>query len=108
MKKNRPAIKLTVLVESLKLQEVNACILSETTTMGVRIYSADRKKLSREMIVIETEYGKVSVKLGKIGDEILKILPEYDDCKRLAEKNNVPIMKIHQAVLKASSAYQRK
>jgi uncharacterized protein (TIGR00299 family) protein len=101
MKKNRPAIKLTVLVESIKLQKACAYILSETTTMGVRIYEANRKKLSREMIVVDTEYGKVSVKLGKIGDEVLKILPEYDDCKRLAEKNNVPIMKIHQAVLKA-------
>jgi len=87
-------------VESIKLQEACAYILSETTTMGVRIYEANRKKLSREMIVIETEYGKVSVKLGKIGDDIIKILPEYDDCKRLSEKNNVPIMKIHQAVLR--------
>jgi len=103
MKKNRPAIKLTVLVESTKLQEACACILSETTTMGVRIYEANRKKLAREMTEIETEYGKVNVKLGKIGDEVIKIIPEYDNCKQLAEKNNVPIMKVHQAVLTAFS-----
>jgi len=103
MKKNRPAIKLTVLVELTKLQEACACILSETTTMGVRIYEANRKKLAREMTEIETEYGKVNVKLGKIGDEVIKIIPEYDNCKQLAEKNNVPIMKVHQAVLTAFS-----
>ena len=99
MKKNRPAVKLTVLADSPQLQDVCACILAETTTMGVRIYEANRKKLSREMVEVDTEYGKVSVKLGKIGDEVVKILPEYDDCKRIAKEKNVPIMKIHQAVL---------
>ncbi|MDQ1329172.1 MAG: putative nickel insertion protein, partial [Candidatus Poribacteria bacterium] len=101
MKKSRPAVKLTVLIDSEHLQEACNSIFAETTTMGVRIYEANRKKLSREMIEVETEYGKVSVKLGKIGDEVLKVLPEYDDCKRLSIKNNVPIMKINQAVLKA-------
>jgi len=101
MKKSRPAVKLTVLIDSAHLQEACACILTETTTMGVRIYEASRKKLSREMVDIDTEYGKVSVKLGKIGDEVLKALPEYEDCKRLSVKNNVPIMKIHQAILRA-------
>jgi uncharacterized protein (DUF111 family) len=67
--------------------------------MGVRIYEADRKKLSREIVEVDTEYGKVSVKLGKIGDEMIKVLPEYEDCKRLAKEKNIPIMKIHQAVL---------
>lgn len=104
MKKSRPAVKLTVLIDSTYLQEACACIFAETTTMGVRIYEVDRKKLSREMVEVETEYGKVSVKLGKVGDEVLKILPEYEDCKRLSEKHNVPIMKIHQAVLKAFSS----
>jgi len=98
MKKNRPAVKLTVLADSAKLQDVCAAILSNTTTMGVRIYETTRKKLSREMVEVETEYGKVSVKLGKMGDEIIKILPEYDDCKCISEEKNVPIMKIHQAV----------
>lgn len=100
MKKSRPAIKLTALVDSAHLQDIYTCILAETTTMGVRVYEANRKKLSREMVDVETEYGKVSVKLGKIGDETVKVLPEYDDCKRLSEKNNVPIIKIHQAVFK--------
>jgi uncharacterized protein (TIGR00299 family) protein len=100
MKKSRPAVMLTALVDSPHLQEVCDCILTETTTLGVRIYEADRKKLSREIIEVETEYGKVRVKLGKIGDQVIKILPEYEDCKRLAKEKNVPIMKIQQATLK--------
>jgi len=100
MKKSRPAIKLTALVKSPQLDEVCACILRETTTLGVRIYRTDRKKLSREIIEVDTEYGKISVKLGKIGDEVVKILPEYEDCKRIAREKNIPVMKIHQAVLR--------
>jgi len=105
MKKSRPAVKLTVLVDSPRLQEAYACILTETTTMGVRIYEAERKKLSREITEVDTEYGKVSVKLGKIGNEVIKILPEYDDCRRLASENNISILKIHQAVLTAFTAH---
>ena len=101
MKKSRPAVKLTALVDSAYLQEVCACILAETTTMGLRIYEADRRKLSREMVEVDTEYGKVSVKLGKVGDEVIKVLPEYEDCKRLAIERNVPIMKVYQAVVRA-------
>jgi uncharacterized protein (TIGR00299 family) protein len=100
MKKSRPAVKLTALVDSLHLQEVCDCILTETTTMGVRIYEADRKKLSREIIEVETEYGKVRVKLGKIADQVIKVLPEYEDCKHLAREKNVPVMEIQQAALK--------
>ena len=100
MKKSRPAVMLTALVNSLHLQEICDCILAETTTLGVRIYETDRKKLSREIIEVETEYGKVRVKLGKMSDQVIKILPEYEDCKRLAKEKNVPVMKIQQAALK--------
>ena len=51
-----------------------------------------------EDIYIETQYGKVRVKLGKIGDKVIKAMPEYEDCKRIAKEKNVPLMKIHQAV----------
>jgi uncharacterized protein (TIGR00299 family) protein len=99
MKKSRPATKLTVLVEQPNLQKVYECILTETTTMGVRIYKTDRKKLAREMVEVETEYGIIRVKLGKIGDKIIKVLPEYDDCKRLSIEKGIPLMKIQHSVL---------
>lgn len=101
MKKNRPAIKLTVILDQPNIQEACLCILKETTTMGLRIYEAKRKKLSREMKELKTKYGIVRVKLGKIGDEVIKVLPEYDDCKRLAIEHNVSIIHIHQSVIEA-------
>ncbi len=101
MKKNRPAIKLTVILNQPDIQKACVCILKETTTMGLRIYETKRKKLSREMRELKTKYGTVRVKLGKIGDEVIKVIPEYDDCKKLAMEHNIPIMHIHQLVMNA-------
>lgn len=101
MKKNRPAIKLTVIIDKADVQRACLCILKETTTMGLRIYETKRKKLSREIKELKTKYGIVRVKLGKIGDEVIKVIPEYDDCKKLATENNVSIMHIHQLVINA-------
>lgn len=101
MKKNRPAIKLTVIIDQLDTQKACLCILKETTTMGLRIYETKRKKLSREIKELKTKYGVVRIKLGKIGDEVIKVIPEYDDCKKLATENNVSIMHIHQLVINA-------
>ncbi len=101
MKKNRPAIKLTVILDQSDVQKACLCILKETTTMGLRIYETKRKKLSREIKELKTKYGVVRVKLGKIGDEVIKVIPEYDDCKKLATEHNVSIMHIHQLVINA-------
>ncbi|MGQ9610411.1 MAG: nickel pincer cofactor biosynthesis protein LarC [bacterium] len=101
MKKNRPAIKLTVILDQSNIQEACICILKETTTMGLRIYETKRKKLSREMRELKTKYGTIRVKLGKIGDEVIKVIPEYDDCKKLAIEHNVSITHIHQLAINA-------
>lgn len=101
MKKNRPAIKLSVLIEPYKLNEVCTYVLKDTTTMGVRIFEARREKLSREISEVDTEYGKVKVKIGKIGDEVVKVIPEYDDCKRISIERDIPLMKVYETVSKA-------
>ncbi len=97
MKKNRPATKLTVLAHPQNKEKIEYCIISETTTFGVRFYKVKRKKLSREFLTINTQYGQVRMKLGKLGDEVVKAACEYEDCKRLAEKNGVPIKLVYQA-----------
>jgi len=97
MKKNRPAIKLTVLTHSQNKEKICNCIISETTTFGVRFYETERKKLSREFVTVDTQYGEVRMKLGKLDDEVIKAMCEYEDCKRLAEENGVTIKSVYQA-----------
>lgn len=100
MKKNRPAVKLSVLAESHLINEITSRIFSETTTIGVRIYEVYRQKLPRDIISVETPYGKVRLKLTKI-DDLQKAMPEYEDCKKIAEEKDVPIRLIYESAMKA-------
>jgi uncharacterized protein (TIGR00299 family) protein len=103
MKKGRPGIKLTVLCKEKDREELIKIIFMETTTIGLRFYDVQRRVLRREVKTIETEFGKVRVKFSRLGKEILKATPEYEDCKRLARKLNVPLIEIMRRIKIPSS-----
>lgn len=96
MKKNRPATKICVLIKPDDLDSIAELILTETTTFGVRFYDVDRKKLPRKIVPVDTKFGVVQVKQGYLGEKIIKAIPEYEDCKRLAKKHNVPIAQVYK------------
>lgn len=91
MKKGRPAILLSVLTDASLVDRIVDVIFRETTSIGVRLHEVGRKKLFREIRVVETGYGKIKIKISKRGDEILTATPEYDDCRRIAEEKQVPL-----------------
>jgi hypothetical protein len=97
MKKNRPATLLSVLTARDKLDGILATVFSETTTLGVRIHSVDRKKLERETILVRTHLGDVRVKLGRIGGEVKTIAPEYEDCREIAARRGIPLKDVYEA-----------
>ena len=99
MKKNRPAAKLSVLCHSQDVEKLTHILLNETTTLGVRIYSANRRILDRTIKIVNTKYGPISIKIAT-GDGISKWLPEYEDCAKAAELNNVPLRDIYNEVSK--------
>lgn len=96
MKKNRPGTLLSVLITPDKLEEMLSIVFSETTSLGTRFHRWERKKLPRELITVETTYGPVRVKVSKSGQELTNISPEYEDCKNIAEKKNVPLRKVYE------------
>ncbi len=98
MKKNRPAVKITILSENEKTDSLAGILLSETTSFGVRIYGADRIKLEREIRTITTEYGDVKVKIGKREGRIINIAPEYEDCKRIAKERGISIREVYEKI----------
>ncbi|GKU24895.1 nickel pincer cofactor biosynthesis protein LarC [Clostridium folliculivorans] len=101
MKKGRPAIKLSVLVTKKVEQKVLEVIFRETTSIGVRKFNVEKIMLNREFSKLTTKYGEVTVKNSYYKGELVKSKPEYEDCKRLAEENNVPISKIYNDIYKA-------
>lgn len=102
MKKNRPAIVLSVLCDYEKLPMVLQILLRETTTLGVRVQEVERLCLPREIWEVMTPYGMVKVKVAKLGDEIVNIAPEYEDCRRLALEQRVPLKEVMAAAIAAA------
>ena len=101
MKKGRPGQLLQVLAPSDAVEVLSRVIFQETTTIGVRKYGVERTTLDREFVEVETEYGKVKIKVSKLGGEIVNFAPEFDDCVRLARDNNVPLKRIQAAAVNA-------
>jgi len=95
MKKNRPGTMLSVLTTWDRLDDILSTIFKEMTTLGVRIRHLERKRLSREIISMKTRFGEIKVKIGKIGNQIKNITPEYESCKEIAVKQGIPLKDIY-------------
>jgi uncharacterized protein (DUF111 family) len=98
MKKNRPAVKLSVLCEKDNLNKIIEFILKETTTFGIRFNEFKRETLDRKFIKIKTTYGNISVKLVYHKDKIVKYTPEYEECKIIAKKENIPLKDVYDNI----------
>lgn len=98
MKKNRPGILLTVLVEHAFQDQIISLILAETTSLGVRLSRHKRQKLSRKIKTVDTKYGPIRVKVAKFGDK-QKITPEYEDIKQVAREQQIPLRLLYQEVM---------
>ncbi|WP_130859387.1 nickel insertion protein [Gracilibacillus phocaeensis] len=100
MKKNRPAVQLQLLCDKKLLETMKEILLKETTTLGIRYYPLSVYRMERETRQVETKWGRVRVKQGLYNGELLKESPEYEDCRRLAEANQIPLKMVYQAVWK--------
>jgi len=107
MKKNRPAILLTVICSASDRDGLAGIILSETSAIGLRYYPVQRVVLPRETREVTTAYGTMRVKVARSADGHENIAPEYEDCKRLAQHNNVPIKLVYQAAVAAAQVSNR-
>ena len=96
MKKNRPAIALSLLSEERNLEDLCETIFRETTTIGARFSRVKRKYLKREERIIKTKYGKIKVKLAMLDKVVKQISPDYDECRKIAEKLDIPLKDVYE------------
>jgi pyridinium-3,5-bisthiocarboxylic acid mononucleotide nickel chelatase len=96
MKKMRPGIKLSVLCDREKRDNLIQLILRETTSIGVRYYETERVTMDRRVEKADTKYGKVSMKVSDFGNSIRKVMPEYEECRKLAKKSGQPLLTIFE------------
>jgi len=101
MKKSRLGVTLTVLAPTRIADALAEIVLTETTTLGIRSYQADRTVLDRQVSTIQTMFGPVRVKTCLLHGRVLRSKPEYDDCRKLALDHHVPIQDIYREAARA-------
>jgi len=94
MKKNRPAVMLSVLAPSSLEAKLSEIIMRETSTLGIRSRRVSRHVAQREIIEFNSSLGLAKVKIKRFGQDILAVSPEYDDCRRLALEHNIPLLEV--------------
>jgi uncharacterized protein (TIGR00299 family) protein len=101
MKKNRPGFLLAVLCAAAQADLFSELILRETSAFGVRRSLAERRKLRREFQMVQTPFGDVSVKIGKLDGKVLQAAPEFESCRKLSEEQKLPLKLIYDAAMTA-------
>jgi len=101
MKKNRPGVLLTILCNGVDVDRFSEKILRETSAFGVRYRNVDRRKLQREQCTVDTSFGQVQVKLGRLNGNIIQASPEYESCRELASKKGVTLKDVYAAAQNA-------
>lgn len=99
MKKGRPAQTLKVLCSPEQRQVMEQIMFTQTTTLGVRVYYVERTALERRWKTVQTPWGEVRVKEGLLDGKVVNAVPEFEDCKKIAEANGVPLKAVETAAL---------
>ena len=94
MKKGRTGNLLSVLVDPARKDDVIAALFRETTTIGVRMHTVQRRKLPRTERLVSTSLGEVRVKaIVRDGKEFMQ--PEFDECRRLAQSSGITLLEVY-------------
>jgi len=94
MKKSRPAVKLSIICADDRKKDMEEILWLQTTTFGLRSGRISKAMLKREVSVVETHYGPVSMKHASFRGRRIKSKPEYEDCKRLAGEKGISIKEV--------------
>ncbi|MEZ5071090.1 MAG: nickel pincer cofactor biosynthesis protein LarC [Bacteroidales bacterium] len=100
MKKSRPGHTLSVLCSPEAAEGIHRVIFNQSTSIGLRQYAVQKNMLRREVLQLETRYGRIAVKRSYYGGKVVHEKPEYEQCLALARKNKVSLEEIQKEVLK--------
>lgn len=98
MKKNRPAYKINILCNKDDIDKLTKLLLIETSTFGVRYHKFEKTMLDRKFEKLQTKYGEIQIKLGYLDGKLIKVTPEYEDCKIMAKKERIPLIKVFNEI----------
>jgi len=91
MKKNRPAVMLSVICAPTDIEKIEQIIFSSGITFGIRKQTCRRTKLVRQIETVQTRFGPIRVKTGTYKGTLVAAKPEFTDCQTAAATHNVPV-----------------
>jgi uncharacterized protein (TIGR00299 family) protein len=100
MKKNRPGMLLTVLAKPNDAERLAKLIFAETSTLGVRIRQEQRRALGRRWVSVRTRWGEVRMKVASLNGSITNYAPEYEDCRKIAGEQHLPLKSVMQEAIR--------
>lgn len=101
MKKNRPGVLLSILCLPQDREKFLQMMFAETTTIGARSYEVRRRALTRETVRVQTQFGEIDVKVARGSNGSVKVMPEFEQCRAVSLKKNVPLREVQDAARQA-------
>jgi uncharacterized protein (TIGR00299 family) protein len=102
MKRGRPGFVLSALARPRDEQAVAEAILTQTSTLGVRIARYDRIELERESWTVTVGGEPVRIKVGRLRGRVVNLAPEHADCERAARISGEPVKAVWARALAAA------
>jgi uncharacterized protein (TIGR00299 family) protein len=94
MKKNRPAMRLTVLTPGSDMENISQLVFAETSAIGLRHWKVDRKTLERKWKTIRIGDNDIRVKESYLNGTLYNYQPEFEDCKKAAARLKRPLKEV--------------
>ena len=108
MKKGRTGVQITVLASPEAMPALRDLLLRETTTIGLRWRMENKVALAREFVDVDTEWGKVRIKVARWPTgEVANASPEYEVCRNIAREQGVPLKRVMQEAMRAYAETER-
>ena len=101
MKHNRPAVKLSVICRPQDAEMLEKIIFAEGISLGIRRQILQRNKIMREIISVDTKYGKIAVKIASVNGKIVSAKPEYSECVESAKRHDIALKIVQRAAIDA-------
>jgi pyridinium-3,5-bisthiocarboxylic acid mononucleotide nickel chelatase len=99
MKKGRPGVILNVICEAENDQKMKSIIFTESTTLGIRTFPFKKETLARKFEKFNSIYGEVTIKRSYYNEKEVSCKPEYDECKRIAFENKIPLKDVYNTIM---------
>jgi pyridinium-3,5-bisthiocarboxylic acid mononucleotide nickel chelatase len=94
MKKNRPGVGIAVVVQPDRVEDFARVLLTQTTTLGVRVSHSERILLPRTSETADTSLGPIRVKVVERPDGTKERRAEFDDARVAAERLRRPVIEV--------------